>query len=223
MRRSGIGRPALEALATSGALGDLGAPARPASSGRRQATEDRVLSPAARRSGRRVRRPRPARTASRAPWSGPMPRRFPRWTRSRRCQPICRLSGCLRARRPMSFARRSSLRRGVVPNAELVKCARRGQGPRRRRGDPSATAGHGRGDDVSQPGGRDRARERHLLAGMLDPLPQGGALGGGAARPGRLERGEGADPLAPSSSNVVAEYLEEIDFAMAVGPSRDFH
>jgi error-prone DNA polymerase len=40
---------------------------------------------------------------------------------------------------------------------------------------------------------------------------------------GRLERGEGADPEAPSSSNVVAEYLEEIDLAMAVGPSRDFH
>ncbi len=39
---------------------------------------------------------------------------------------------------------------------------------------------------------------------------------------GRLERGEGADPGAPSSANVVAEYLEEIDFAMAVGPSRDF-
>jgi hypothetical protein len=40
---------------------------------------------------------------------------------------------------------------------------------------------------------------------------------------GRLERGEAADPQAPSSSNVVAEYLEEIDFAVAVGPSRDFH
>jgi error-prone DNA polymerase len=40
---------------------------------------------------------------------------------------------------------------------------------------------------------------------------------------GRLERGEGADPTALSSSNVVAEYLEEIDLAVAVSPSRDFH
>jgi error-prone DNA polymerase len=40
---------------------------------------------------------------------------------------------------------------------------------------------------------------------------------------GRLERGEGADKEAPSSSNVVAEYLEEIDLAMTLSPSRDFH
>jgi len=77
-----------------------------------------------------------------------------------------------------------------------------------------------RADDVSQLGRRDRARERHLLARMLDPLSQGGALGGGATRTWAARTGEGADPEAPSSSNVVAEYLEEIDLAMAVGPSR---
>ena len=80
---------------------------------------------------------------------------------------------------------------GGGPQCRARAGARRGQGARGRRGDAPATAGYGRGDDVSQPGGRDGSRERHLLAGMLDPLPQGGALGRGAARPGaaRARRG----------------------------------
>jgi error-prone DNA polymerase len=39
---------------------------------------------------------------------------------------------------------------------------------------------------------------------------------------GRLERAAGAHPDAPSAANLVAEYLEEVDFTLAVTPSRDF-
>jgi len=39
---------------------------------------------------------------------------------------------------------------------------------------------------------------------------------------GRLERAAGAHPEAPSGANLVAEYLEEVDFTLAVTPSRDF-
>jgi error-prone DNA polymerase len=39
---------------------------------------------------------------------------------------------------------------------------------------------------------------------------------------GRLERAPGSHPDAPSNSNLIAEYLEEIDCVLAVTPSRDF-
>jgi error-prone DNA polymerase len=39
---------------------------------------------------------------------------------------------------------------------------------------------------------------------------------------GRLERAAGSYPDAPSNANIVAEYLEEVDFMLAVAPSRDF-
>jgi len=39
---------------------------------------------------------------------------------------------------------------------------------------------------------------------------------------GRLERAAGAHPEAPSGANLVAEYLEEVDFTLAVTPSRDY-
>ncbi len=40
---------------------------------------------------------------------------------------------------------------------------------------------------------------------------------------GRLERADGAHPEASSGANLIAEYLEEVEFALAVTPSRDFH
>lgn len=39
---------------------------------------------------------------------------------------------------------------------------------------------------------------------------------------GRLERAAGSHPDAPSNANIVAEYLEEVDFMLEVTPSRDF-
>jgi error-prone DNA polymerase len=124
---------------------------------------------------------------------------------------------------PMAFAREKLTARGVVPNAELVrvpdgaKVLVAGVVTHRQR---PATAGGttflnledetGLVNVICSPGCWTRYRTAARSAVVL--LVRG-----------RLERGEGADPRAPSSSNVVAEYLEEIDFAMAVGPSRDFH
>ena len=124
---------------------------------------------------------------------------------------------------PMSFARAGLAARGVVPNAELVrvpdgaKVLVAGVVTHRQR---PATAGGttflnledetGLVNVICSPGCWTRYRKAARAAVVL--LVRG-----------RLERGEGADPAAPSSSNVVAEYLEEIDLAMTVGPSRDFH
>jgi error-prone DNA polymerase len=124
---------------------------------------------------------------------------------------------------PMAFARERLAGRGVVPNAELVrvpdgaKVLVAGVVTHRQR---PATAGGttflnledetGLVNVICSPGCWARYRKAARSAVVL--LVRG-----------RLERGEGADPGAPSSSNVVAEYLEEIDFAMAVAPSRDFH
>jgi error-prone DNA polymerase len=40
---------------------------------------------------------------------------------------------------------------------------------------------------------------------------------------GRLERADGAHKEASSGANLIAEHLEEVEFALAVAPSRDFH
>ena len=124
---------------------------------------------------------------------------------------------------PMAFARARLAGRGVVPNAELVrvpdgaKVLVAGVVTHRQR---PATAGGttflnledetGLVNVICSPGCWTRYRRAARSAVVL--LVRG-----------RLERGEGADPTAPSSSNVVAEYLEEIDLAVAVSPSRDFH
>jgi error-prone DNA polymerase len=123
---------------------------------------------------------------------------------------------------PMAFVRAKLTSRGVVPNAELVripdgaKVLVAGVVTHRQR---PATAGGttflnledetGLVNVICSPGCWTRYRKAARSAVVL--LVRG-----------RLERGEGAEPRAPSSSNVVAEYLEEIDFAMAVGRSRDF-
>jgi error-prone DNA polymerase len=39
---------------------------------------------------------------------------------------------------------------------------------------------------------------------------------------GRLERADGAHPDAPSGANLIGEYLEDVDCALAVTASRDF-
>ena len=92
---------------------------------------------------------------------------------------------------PMAFARSKLTGRGVVPNADLVRVSDGAKvivaGVVTHRQRP-ATAGS---TNVSQLGRRDRARERHLLARMLDPLSQGGALGGGAARTWAARTGRG--------------------------------
>ncbi len=40
---------------------------------------------------------------------------------------------------------------------------------------------------------------------------------------GRLERAEGAHPLAASGANLIGEYLEDVDCSLAMTRSRDFH
>ena len=124
---------------------------------------------------------------------------------------------------PMAFVRAKLTSRGVVPNAELVKVADGAKvlvaGVVTHRQRPATAGGTtflnledetGLVNVICSPGCWTRYRKAARSAVVL--LVRG-----------RLERGEGADPDAPPSSNVVAEYLEEVDFAMAVGPSRDFH
>jgi error-prone DNA polymerase len=124
---------------------------------------------------------------------------------------------------PMAFARERLAARGVVPNAELVRVRDGARvlvaGVVTHRQRPATAGGTtflnledetGLVNVICSPGCWTRYRKAARSAVVL--LVRG-----------RLERGEGADPEAPSSSNVVAEYLEEIDFAMAVAPSRDFH
>ncbi len=219
VRRSGVGRLGLESLATSGALAGLGDQARP-----------RSAAPGA-----------PGALSRRAAlWAAgaaaeARPERLPGTVVGTDAPALCEMDeieemsadlqtlGLSPGSSPMAFAREKLATRGVVPNAELVgmpdgaKVLVAGVVTHRQR---PATAGGttflnledetGLVNVICSPGcwTRYRTAARSALVLLVR---------------GRLERGEGADPLAPSSSNVVAEYLEEIDFAMAVGPSRDFH
>jgi error-prone DNA polymerase len=223
VRRSGIGRPALESLATSGALADLGGvPTRHV-----HGTATGVP-------------PRRALTRREALWAAgaaaeARPDRLPGTVVGTKAPPLPGMDeieemsadlqtlGLSPGSSPMAFARAKLASRGVVANAELVrvpdgaKVLVAGVVTHRQR---PATAGGttflnledetGLVNVICSPGCWTRYRKAARSAVVL--LVRG-----------RLERGEGADPGAPSSSNVVAEYLEEIDFAMAVGPSRDFH
>ncbi|HLN06150.1 MAG TPA: DNA polymerase III subunit alpha, partial [Acidimicrobiales bacterium] len=222
VRRSRIGRSALESLATSGALAGLGEAAA------------RSDPPGGHRTGTRPLTRREALWAAGAAAEA-RPDRLPGTVVGTKAPPLPEMDeieemsadlqtlGLSPGSSPMAFARAKLASRGVVPNAELVnvpdgaKVLVAGVVTHRQR---PATAGGttflnledetGLVNVICSPGCWTRYRKAARSAVVL--LVRG-----------RLERGEGADPEAPSSSNVVAEYLEEIDFAMAVGPSRDFH
>jgi error-prone DNA polymerase len=226
VRRSGIGRSALEALATSGALAGLGGASADADGG-----ADPI---GRRRTGHRPLTRREALWAAGAAAEA-RPDRLPGTLVGTKAPPLPEMDaveemsadlqtlGLSPGSSPMAFARARLADRGVVPNAELVrvpdgaKVLVAGVVTHRQR---PATAGGttflnledetGLVNVICSPGCWTRYRKAARSAVVL--LVRG-----------RLERGEGADPEAPSSSNVVAEYLEEIDFAMAVRPSRDFH
>jgi error-prone DNA polymerase len=221
--RSGIGRPALESLATSGALAGLGSPARAHS----------VPTASARRRGGRLSRREALWAAGAAALARPdrLPGTIvgtdapllPEMNEVEEMSADLQTLGLSPGSSPIAFIRTKLAARGVVPNADLVgvddgaRVLVAGVVTHRQR---PATAGGttflnledetGLVNVICSPGCWTRYRKAARSAVVL--LVRG-----------RLERGEGADPLAPPSSNVVAEYLEEIDFAMAVGPSRDFH
>ena len=148
--RSGIARPALESLATSGALAGLGgAPIRPT-----------------RISGGVV-RGRPL-TRREALWAAgaaaeARPDRLPGTVVGTNAPPLPEMSevekmsadletlGLSPGSSPMIFARGAPCQPGSGSKRRPRGGARRGKGPRRRRRDSSPTPGHRRGDDVSQP------------------------------------------------------------------------
>jgi len=225
VRRSGIGRPALEALATSGALAGLGGAAARADTAAAKSGEAAGTRPFGRREALWV-----AGAAAEA-----RPNRLPGTVVGTKAPPLPEMDeieemsadlqtlGLSPGSEPMAFAREALASRGVTPNAELVrvpdgaKVLVAGVVTHRQR---PATAGGttflnledetGLVNVICSPGCWVRYRKAARSAVVL--LVRG-----------RLERGEGADPAAPSSANVVAEYLEEIDFAFALRPSRDFH
>jgi error-prone DNA polymerase len=234
VRRSGIGRPALEALATSGALVGLGGaaplagPAGAALGGPAGVAND------ADRGGRRPLTRREALWAAGAAAEA-RPDRLPGTVVGTKSPPLPEMNeieemsadlqtlGLSPGSSPMAFARAKLASRGVVPNAELVKVADGAKvlvaGVVTHRQRPATAGGTtflnledetGLVNVICSPGCWTRYRKAARSAVVL--LVRG-----------RLERGEGADPAAPPSANVVAEYLEEIDFAMVVSPSRDFH
>ena len=149
--RSGIGRPALESLATSGALAGLGSPARAHS----------VPTASARRRRGRLSRREALWAAGAAALCPPGP--SPRDDRGDRCPTTAGDErGRGDVRRPADaravtrlvadrFHPDEARRPGRGPQRRARRGARRSQGPCRRRGDPSPTAGHGGGDDVPQP------------------------------------------------------------------------
>jgi error-prone DNA polymerase len=205
--RSDIGRPGLESLATSGALAGLG--------NRHLSRREALWAAGAAALARPDRLPGTI-VGTDAP---PLPGMDEIEQMSADLQTL----GLSPGSSPMAFIREKLTARGVVPNAELVqvgdgaKVIVAGVVTHRQR---PATAGGttffnledetGLVNVICSPGCWTRYRKQARSAVVL--LVRG-----------RLERAEGADPRAPSSSNVVAEYLEEIDFAMTVGPSRDFH
>ena len=225
-RRSGIGRPALEVLATSGALAGLGPSAvRLAPEGLGSAASGTRRRPLTRREALWAAGAAAEARPDRLPGTlvGTHAPHLPEMNEIEEMSADMQTLGLSPGSSPMAFARERLAGRGVVPNAELVrvpdgaKVLVAGVVTHRQR---PATAGGttflnledetGLVNVICSPGCWTRYRKAARSAVVL--LVRG-----------RLERGEGADPGAPSSSNVVAEYLEEIDFAMAVAPSRDFH
>ena len=226
VRRSGIGRPALEALATSGALAGLGgASTRAARNGAAASAGRAGVRPLTRREALWAAGAAVEARPDRLPGTvvGTNAPLLPEMDEIEEMSADLQTLGLSPGSDPMAFARARLAGRGVVPNAELVrvpdgaKVLVAGVVTHRQR---PATAGGttflnledetGLVNVICSPGCWTRYRKAARSAVVL--LVRG-----------RLERGEGADPEAPSSSNVVAEYLEEIDLAMAVGPSRDFH
>ncbi len=225
--RSGVGRPGLEALATSGALAGLGGgtSARVVRSGAVASSDGTGIRPLTRREALWAAGAAAEARPDRLPGTvvGTNAPLLPDMNEIEEMSADLQTLGLSPGASPMSFVRARLADRGVIPNAELVrvpdgtKVFVAGVVTHRQR---PATAGGttflnledetGLVNVICSPGCWTRYRKAARSAVVL--LVRG-----------RLERGEGADPEAPSSSNVVAEYLEEIDLAMTVGPSRDFH
>ena len=223
VRRSGVARAALEALATAGALAALGAPAR--RSGAAAGSQETPGRPLTRREALWAAGAAAETRPDRLPGTvvGTDAPRLPEMDAVEEMSADLETLGLSPHSSPMAFIREQLASRGVVPNAELVrvpdgaKVLVAGVVTHRQR---PATAGGttflnledetGLVNVICSPGCWTRYRKAARSAVVL--LVRG-----------RLERGEGADPQALPSSNVVAEYLEEVDFAMAMAPSRDFH
>ena len=226
VRRSGIGRPGLEALATSGALASLGGAsvrtgrngdaASDGGGGARPLTRREALWAAGAAAEARPDRLPGTVVGTKAP-------QLPEMDEIEEMSADLQTLGLSPGASPMAFARAKLTGRGVVPNAELVRVSDGAKvvvaGVVTHRQRPATAGGTtflnledetGLVNVICSPGCWTRYRKAARSAVVL--LVRG-----------RLERGEGADPTAASSSNVVAEYLEEIDLAMEVSPSRDFH
>jgi len=225
VRRSSIGRPALESLATSGALAGLvGGATRSGQSRAAAGAGGARRLPLTRREELWAAGAAAEARPDRLPGTvvGTKAPVLPEMDEIEEMSADLQTLGLSPGSSPMAFVRAKLTSRGVVPNAELVripdgaKVLVAGVVTHRQR---PATAGGttflnledetGLVNVICSPGCWTRYRKAARSAVVL--LVRG-----------RLERGEGAEPRAPSSSNVVAEYLEEIDFAMAVGRSRDF-
>jgi error-prone DNA polymerase len=216
--RSGIDRPALEALATSGALCSLGATA--------SSTKGRHGRVSATGAGAQLLNRREALWVAGAVGGarndrlfgttvGTDPPALPEMSEVEEMSADLQTLGLSPGSSPMAFVREQLSDRGVIANAELVKIPDGEKvtvaGVVTHRQRPSTAKGTtflnledetGLVNVICSPGCWVRYRKTARSAVVL--LVRG-----------RLERVEGADPKASSSSNVVAEYLEEIDFAMA--------
>jgi error-prone DNA polymerase len=223
VRRSGIDRGGLESLATSGALAALGATSRhgrartgAGGNGARQLSRREALWAAGAAAEARPDRLPGTVVGTDAP-------ALPEMDAVEEMSADLQTLGLSPGSSPMSFLRAELAERGVVPNAELVRVQDGARvlvaGVVTHRQRPATAGGTtflnledetGLVNVICSPGcwTRYRTAARSALVLLVR---------------GRLERGEGADPQAPPSSNVVAEYLEAIDFAMALRPSRDFH
>ena len=224
--RSGIGRSGLEALATSGALASLGGAsvrtgrngdaAGDGGAGARPFTRREALWAAGAAAEARPDRLPGTVVGTKAPM-------LPEMDEIEEMSADLQTLGLSPGASPMAFARAKLTDRGVVPNAELVRVSDGARvvvaGVVTHRQRPATARGMtflnledetGLVNVICSPGCWTRYRKAARSAVVL--LVRG-----------RLERGEGADPSAASSSNVVAEYLEEIDLAVEVSPSRDFH
>ncbi len=226
VRQSGIGRPGLEALAISGALASLGTTlVRTGANADATRTVETAVRPLSRRealwAAGAAAEARPDRLPGTVVGTDAPP--LPKMDDLEEMSADLQTLGLSPGSDPIAFARAKLAGRGVVPNAELVKVPDGAKvlvaGVVTHRQRPATAGGTtflnledetGLVNVICSPGCWARYRSAARSAVVL--LVRG-----------RLERGEGADPEAPSSSNVVAEYLEEIDLAMALSPSRDFH
>ena len=226
VRQSGIGRPGLEALATSGALASLGLTSvRAGANAEAMSPVETTVRPLSRRealwAAGAAAQARPDRLPGTVVGTDAPP--LPKMDEVEEMSADLQTLGLSPGSDPIALARAKLARRGVVPNAELVKVPDGAKvlvaGVVTHRQRPATAGGTtflnledetGLVNVICSPGCWTRYRPVARAAVVL--LVRG-----------RLERGEGADPKAPPSANVVAEYLEEIDLAMALSPSRDFH